>query len=80
MTPYLFEADNGHTLTRDFPMGEAPLTLVDPDLGVLRRSFASASLQFSYGKEDWHGPTLGERLEQQRVDHPTAEPVGQRWI
>lgn len=44
------------------------------------RDFSTAAIQFTYGKEDWHGPTLSERLAQQKIDSPTAEPVGQRWV
>lgn len=39
---------------------------------------------FTYGKEDFHGPTIGERARQQVAQAEAAgikaEPVGSRWI
>jgi hypothetical protein len=44
----------------------------------------SLHLQFSYGKEDFHGPTVKQRQdEQMRLATEAgikAEPVGQRWV
>jgi hypothetical protein len=41
-------------------------------------------LGFSNGKEDFHGPTIRERQQQQVADAAAAgrkiEPVGTRWI
>lgn len=42
------------------------------------------TLKFTYGKEDFHGPTINERIEEQericREDGVDAEPVGSRWV
>lgn len=42
------------------------------------------SLGFSYGKDDFHGPTLKERQERQIAEAKSAginpEPVGSRWV
>lgn len=42
------------------------------------------SLGFTMGKEDFHGPTVGERQKQIVADAAAAgrtiEPYGQRWI
>lgn len=42
------------------------------------------AIQFTYGAEDFHGPTIGERFERQvadcAADGKGYEPVGQRWI
>lgn len=44
----------------------------------------SGAIQFTYGKEDFHGPTIGERFDRQIADCVADgkgyEPVGQRWI
>jgi len=44
----------------------------------------SIRLGFTYGKEDFHGPTIRER-QQKTVDDAkmngyNAEPVGSRWV
>lgn len=42
------------------------------------------NLGFTYGKEDFHGPTVRERQVKQVADAKaggiTAEPIGSRWI
>jgi hypothetical protein len=44
----------------------------------------SISLGFTWGREDFHGPTIRERQrEQERVcaeEGVKAEPVGTRWV
>ena len=44
----------------------------------------SVNLGFTYGKEDFHGPTVRERQQQQVADAAkngvNAEPVGSRWV
>lgn len=44
----------------------------------------SIRLGFSYGKENFHGDTIGERQRQQIADAAasgmTIEPVGKRWV
>ena len=44
----------------------------------------SVRLGFTYGKEQFHGPTIGEQARQQVAQAAaagiTAEPVGSRWI
>lgn len=79
-TPYLYEASDGSVVEREFPMGTAPHALKDAALGELRRTFDNATFRFTYGKEDFHGPTIGERQEQQLRDFPNAEPCGARWV
>ena len=41
-------------------------------------------LGFAHGKEDFHGPTIKERQEQQVAQAKAAgidaQPVGQRWV
>jgi hypothetical protein len=41
-------------------------------------------LGFTYGKEDFHGPTIKERQQKQvadaKINGINAEPVGSRWI
>lgn len=57
------------------------LTRVD---GCFACKVSTIRLQFTYGKEDFHGPTLGERIEEQervlKEDNVEAEPVGTRWV
>ena len=42
------------------------------------------NLGFTYGKEQFHGPTIGEQqrktVEDARINGYTAEPVGTRWV
>ena len=44
----------------------------------------SIRLGFTHGKEDFHGPTLGERQRQQVAEAAkngiNAAPVGARWV
>ena len=44
----------------------------------------SVRLGFTYGKEDFHGPTVVERQREQMRQAESAgikaEPVGQRWV
>lgn len=44
----------------------------------------SIRLGFSHGKEDFHGPTIKERQEQQvaqaKAAGINAQPVGNRWV
>lgn len=41
-------------------------------------------LGFTYGKEDFHGPTVRERAQKQVEEASaagiTAEPIGTRWV
>jgi len=41
-------------------------------------------LGFTYGQEDFHGPTVRERQEQTvrdaKINGYNAEPVGSRWV
>lgn len=42
------------------------------------------NLGFTYGKENFHGATIGERqrqtVEQAKINGYNAEPVGSRWV
>jgi hypothetical protein len=42
------------------------------------------SIGFTYGKQDFHGPTINERRRQQEQQATDAgikaEPVGNRWV
>jgi hypothetical protein len=44
----------------------------------------SIRLGFAHGKEDFHGPTIKERQDQQvaqaKAAGVNAEPVGTRWV
>lgn len=44
----------------------------------------SVNLGFTYGKEDFHGPTVKERQEKAvsdaRINGYNPEPVGSRWV
>jgi hypothetical protein len=44
----------------------------------------SIRLGFTYGKENFHGDTIGERqrktVEDARINGYNAEPVGTRWV
>lgn len=44
----------------------------------------TVNLGFTYGKQDFHGPTIKERQNKQMADARSAginaEPVGSRWI
>jgi hypothetical protein len=44
----------------------------------------SIRLGFSHGKEDFHGPTIKERQDQQvaqaKAAGINAQPVGNRWV
>jgi hypothetical protein len=49
-------------------------------LFVLNATFGTVNLGFTYGKEDFHGPTIKERQDKQLADAKAginAEPVGQ---
>ena len=45
---------------------------------------STVNLGFTYGKEDFHGPTIKERQDKQvadaKINGIKAEPVGSRWI
>lgn len=45
---------------------------------------STVNLGFSYGKENFHGPTIKERQDQQNAQATqagiNAEPVGTRWV
>lgn len=78
MTPYTYEAPDGSRSVVEFPMGTAPRTI-----GQLTRVYDGA-IQFAMGREDFHGPTLTERIRQQEAecaaDGVKMEPVGSRWV
>lgn len=81
MTPYTYELPDGTQFVQHFPMGEAPR-----EMGDAKRVY-DAALQFTYGKENFHGPTVGERLEADKKEWAnagiTAAPAdsnGKRWI
>lgn len=44
----------------------------------------TVSIGFTYGKSDFHGPTIAERqrktVEDARVNGYNAEPMGSRWV
>jgi len=44
----------------------------------------TVNLGFTYGKEDFHGPTIKERQDKQvadaKINGYNAEPVGSRWV
>lgn len=44
----------------------------------------SVNLGFTYGKENFHGDTIGERqrktVEDAKINGYNAEPVGTRWV
>lgn len=83
-TPYAYECPKHGRFVAQYPMGEAPRMSLCPhhadDAWLCPRDYSAGTIQFTYGKEDWHGPTLNERLAQQKIDAPTAEPVGTRWV
>ena len=45
---------------------------------------STVNLGFTYGKEDFHGPTIKERQEKAvsdaRINGYNPEPVGTRWV
>jgi hypothetical protein len=57
---------------------------LEPVEGCFACKVGRVRLQFTYGREDFHGPTLGERIDQQLKDAKEggvdAEPVGTRWV
>lgn len=59
---------------------------VTPRRGAVcfRCHLKTVSIGFTYGKEEFHGPTIGERARQQEEQAAQAgikaEPVGQRWV
>ncbi len=59
---------------------------VTPRRGAIcfRCHLKTVSIGFAYGKEDFHGPTIKERQEQQVREAAAAgvnaEPVGTRWV
>lgn len=78
-TPYTYELPDGELITLEFPMGTAPREVaIGPE--TARRVFGDALIKFTYGKEAFHGPTIGERVEKQLKDAPNAEFVGSRWV
>jgi cytochrome c5 len=44
----------------------------------------TVQMKFTYGKDDFHGPTIRERQEQTvadaKINGYNAEPVGTRWV
>jgi hypothetical protein len=44
----------------------------------------TVNIGFSYGKSDFHGPTIGERqrkaVADARINGYNPEPVGTRWV
>jgi hypothetical protein len=93
MTFYSYECPKHGEFQRSMPFGHASKGVYHK-LGQVGdtehcdlwspRMYGQAGLQFTYGKEDFHGPTIGERLEADRKEWDEAgikaEPVGQRWI
>lgn len=77
-TPYTYLAPDGSHEVHEFRFGEAPRT----HKGMPR--VYDGSIHYTYGKDDFHGPTIGERFERQvadcAADGKGYEPVGQRWI
>lgn len=49
-----------------------------------KRHIKTVGLKFTYGKEDFHGPTIRERIVQTEADALangiTAEPVGGKYF
>lgn len=82
MTAYTYEHPTYGFQQLDFPFGEAPRSVLWDDEFAHR--VYDAQIQFTYGTEDFHGPTIGERFERQvadcAADGKGYEPVGQRWI
>jgi hypothetical protein len=76
---YSYVTADGYVHTESYPMGEAPKRVCLEDGRIADRLY-DAKFTFAYGREDFHGPTINERREQQLIDYPTAEPVGQRWV
>ena len=74
---------------KEFRCLECLLTFIDAELPrrgsiCFKCHIRSINLGFTYGKEDFHGPTVRERAkEQERLAAEAgikAEPVGTRWI
>jgi putative FmdB family regulatory protein len=80
MTLYAYKCPTHGNFDVEAPMSETQPQEHCPMCGGLCPKMLTGSLQFAYGKEDFHGPTIGERRAQQLEDFPTAEPVGQRWV
>lgn len=53
-------------------------------LECFRCHVKGVNLGFTYGKADFHGPTIRERQRQQEAQAAAggikAEPVGNRWV
>lgn len=83
-TPYRYECTVHGSFLEHFPMGEALRHTMCPECGLQSPRDYSAAIQFTYGKDEFHGPTLGERIEQQQkdcaADGVRMEPVGNRWV
>lgn len=72
--------DEYHSMSTTTPQWACP----HGDIEHLAPKVLSGALQFTYGREDFHGPTIGERFKQQikdcEADGKGYEPVGQRWV
>jgi hypothetical protein len=80
MTPYSFDCPVHGVFEDLFPMGEAPREAACVECFAWSPRVFGAAMQFTYGKENFHGPTIGERVEQQLKDNPNAVHVGSRWV
>lgn len=84
MTPYTFECPTHGAFEDFFTMGEAPREAACPDCFTFSPRVFGAVIKFTYGKQDFHGPTIGERHEQHMKECAAAgikaEPVGTRWV
>lgn len=75
----------GHTRDVVRPMADsAAITICDHcEKGPMDKLF-SASFHYAYGREQFHGPTIGERQEEQfrvaRAAGIEPEPAGARWV
>lgn len=79
MAVYEYERADGSRFDHEFPFGEAPREF---DGG---RMVMGGHLQFTYGKDAFHGASIKELQERQvsearRNGVKNLEPVGPRWV
>lgn len=68
-------------LSRPVDRRNDPVTCSHCETEPMERLFGQGvSWQYTYGRDDFHGPTVNERREEQLRLTPNAEPVGQRWV
>ena len=66
MAIYGYRCPSDGDFELDSPMSDTKLQTPCPECGHLSPKVMSGHLQFTYGKANFHGPTINENLEELR--------------